>query len=78
MDSIYGANRNFILNAIPHIGRLLERRVEDVLNWAQYLVVAQKPSRELAEKIQKSRVPVLDLVGTAQNWVVSEEVGATV
>jgi GDP-mannose 6-dehydrogenase len=62
LDSIYGANRNFILNAIPHIGRLLERRVEDVLNWAQYLVIAQKPSPELAAKISESRVPVLDLV----------------
>jgi GDP-mannose 6-dehydrogenase len=75
MDSIYGANRNFILNAIPHIGRLLERRVEDVLNWAQYLVVAQKPSADLAEKIRQSRVPVLDLVGTAQNWNVAQELG---
>jgi GDP-mannose 6-dehydrogenase len=74
MDSIYGANRNFILNAIPHIGRLLEPRVEDVLNWAQYLVVAQKPSPELVEKIRHSGVPVLDLVGTAHYWTAAEPV----
>jgi GDP-mannose 6-dehydrogenase len=73
MDSIYGANRDFSLNAIPHIGRLLERRVEDVLNWAQYLVIAQKPSRELAQKIRDSHVPVLDLVDTSQNWVTAGE-----
>ena len=72
MDTIYGANRNFILNAIPHIGRLLEPRVENVLNWAQYLVVAQKPSADLVEKIRNSGVPVLDLVGTAHYWTAAE------
>jgi len=78
LDSIYGANRNFILNAIPHIGRLLERRVEDVLSWAQYLVVAQKPSAELTEKIQASGLPVVDLVGTTHNWTAAKEAGASV
>src|SRR2546426_1636446 len=41
LDNIYGANRTFILEAIPHIGRLLESRPEGVLNWARHLVVAQ-------------------------------------
>lgn len=72
MESIYGTNRNFILNAIPHIGRLLEPRVENVLDWAQYLVVAQKPSPDLVEKIRNSGVPVLDLVGTAHYWTAAE------
>lgn len=78
MDSIYGANRNFILNAIPHIGRLLESRVEDVLNWAQYLVVAQKPSTELVDKIRNSGLPVLDLVGTAHYWTSTGPLAAAV
>jgi GDP-mannose 6-dehydrogenase len=63
MDSIYGSNRNFILNAIPYIGRLLERNVEDVLSWAEWIVVTQKLSDPVARKIAASQVPVLDLVG---------------
>jgi GDP-mannose 6-dehydrogenase len=63
MDEIYGANRNFILNAIPHIGRLMDPTLEMLLGWAQSLVVAQKPSKEIAEAITRSGLPVLDLVG---------------
>ena len=65
LDNIYGANRNFILNAIPHIGRLLDNSLEDLLSWANYLVVTQKPSAEVAAQIAASRLPVLDLVGTS-------------
>lgn len=63
LDAIYGSNRNFLLNAIPHIGRLIEAQPEGVLHWADALVVAQKPSLELAAKIQESGLPVIDLVG---------------
>jgi hypothetical protein len=34
-----------------------------LLGWAQSLVVAQKPSKEIAEAITRSGLPVLDLVG---------------
>ena len=64
LDSIYGSNRNFILNAIPHIGRLLESDIEAMLDWADRLVIAQKPGEELASRISASDRPVLDLVGS--------------
>jgi len=64
LDSIYGSNRDFILTAIPHIGRLLESKVEKVLEWADHVVLAQPPSAELAQVIRGSRLPVLDLVGS--------------
>ena len=64
LDSIYGSNRDFILTAIPHIGRLLESKVESVLEWADHVVLAQPPSPELAKTILSSRRPVLDLVGS--------------
>jgi GDP-mannose 6-dehydrogenase len=63
LEEIYGSNQQFILNAIPHIGRLMDRRLEDTLGWAQHLVVAQKPAPEYAEQIRRSGTPVLDLVG---------------
>lgn len=61
LDDLHGANRAFVLQAIPHIGRLLTG-VDEVLNWSDLLVVAQKPSPELAERIHASNLPVLDLV----------------
>jgi GDP-mannose 6-dehydrogenase len=64
LDSIYGSNRDFILTAIPHIGRLLQSNVESVLEWADHVVLAQPPSAELAQAIRNSGRPVLDLVGS--------------
>jgi GDP-mannose 6-dehydrogenase len=65
IDEIYGSNRNFILNTIPHIGRLMDGSLEQLLGWAQYLVIAQKQSAEAAQKIEDSGLPILDLVGTS-------------
>jgi GDP-mannose 6-dehydrogenase len=63
LESIYGSNRNFLLNAIPHVGRLLVPEVENVLDWADHVVVTQKPARELMNTICSRAKPVLDLVG---------------
>jgi GDP-mannose 6-dehydrogenase len=65
LDAIYGSNRDFILQQIPHIGRLLASSFEDVSGWADYLVVAQSPGAELKRAIQASSLPVLDLTGGA-------------
>ncbi len=67
LEEIYGANRNFILQQIPHIGRLLQSSVDKVVDWADYLIVAQSPSKEMAAKIKASGLPVLDLVGAGLN-----------
>lgn len=65
IEGIYGANRNFILNAIPHIGRLMLPKAESVLEWAQCLVIAQKPSPDLVRLIISSGLPVVNLVGSS-------------
>jgi GDP-mannose 6-dehydrogenase len=62
LDAIYGSNRNFILESIPHIGRLLEGSLEQVLGWADHLVLAQKQSSETMERIRASGIPVVALV----------------
>jgi GDP-mannose 6-dehydrogenase len=64
LDAIYGTNRSFILDTIPHIGRLMHRQLETLLDWADYLVVAQKQSADIARRIQESGLPILDLVGS--------------
>lgn len=64
LDAIYGTNRSFVLNAIPHIGRLMEAcPSRTCFGWAEAVVVAQKPSSALLAKIQASGLPVIDLVG---------------
>ncbi len=62
VDAIYGSNRNFILETIPHIGRLLTSSLDQILAWADHLVLAQKQTAQAMEQIQASGLPVLGLV----------------
>jgi GDP-mannose 6-dehydrogenase len=61
VEEIYGSNRSFILNAIPHISRLMESSVAGLLEWSEVVVVTQKPSAELATALSNSGRPILDL-----------------
>jgi len=61
LDSIYGANRDFILRTIPHISRLLDNTIEETLGWAENLVITQKQPPEILERIRNSGLPGLDL-----------------
>ena len=61
MDRIYGSNRDYVLNAIPHIGKLLTAGFDELAGWADHLVITQRPSAELAAKIRSSGKPVLDV-----------------
>jgi GDP-mannose 6-dehydrogenase len=40
--SLIGANRDFILNRIPHISRLMVNRIDAVLDYAQTIVIGNK------------------------------------
>jgi GDP-mannose 6-dehydrogenase len=62
LDRIHGANRQFVLDVIPHIGSLLDSSLDDLLSWAQHLILAQKPAPEFVERIRRSEIPVLDLM----------------
>lgn len=61
LDQIYGTNQQFLLKAIPHIGRLMEGDLNRVIEWAECLIVTQKPSPELASTIAQCPVTVIDL-----------------
>jgi GDP-mannose 6-dehydrogenase len=76
LDEIYGSNRNYILNAIPHIGRLMDSSVQTLLEWADYLVVTQKQTGAVADAIRSSGRPVLDL--TRPNIRTASEIPASV
>jgi len=62
LDEIYGANRNFILETIPHIGRLLVGNIDQILIWADLLVIAQKQNPATMERIFERGLPAVDLV----------------
>jgi GDP-mannose 6-dehydrogenase len=64
LASLLGANREYILNHIPHIGRLMVDRPEQLLEHAEIIVVASA-STEFAELLHRLPVGthVIDLVG---------------
>jgi GDP-mannose 6-dehydrogenase len=63
LDTIYGSNRNFVLDTIPHIGRLLTGSMDQVLDWADHIVLAQKQDRAATDRLYRSGIPLLDLTG---------------
>jgi GDP-mannose 6-dehydrogenase len=62
LDAIYGSNRSYLVNALPHIGRLLVKDVDEILDWCECLVIAQKPAAGMGRRLAQSRKPMVDLV----------------
>ncbi len=69
IDTIYGSNRNFILQQIPHIGRLMDSDIDQTTAWADHLIVGQKLSADIARKVAASGLPVTDLVGSSLSYL---------
>ena len=61
LDAIYGSNQAFLLSALPHIGRCMEKSLEAVLDWADVLVVTQEPVPAAKANIERHSVPVLNV-----------------
>lgn len=66
LESIFGANRDFLFNALPHISRVIESALSPVLEWADAIVVTLRPSPEEAASIAASGKPVLDVAHGGQ------------
>jgi GDP-mannose 6-dehydrogenase len=62
LDAIYGSNRSYLVNSLPHIGRLLNENLAELLDWSEYMVLAQKPCAATAAQIKASGKPLIDLV----------------
>src|ERR1700730_13899829 len=67
INQIYGSNLSFVISALPHIGRLLAPNAQDLLSWAQHLILAQKPSPEDADRIRSAGLPILDVTRITQS-----------
>jgi len=66
LGEIYGSNQRYIMNAIPHIGNLLDDRLDAMLGWADHVLVAQKPSPAAKQTLEASGKPLIDLVGALE------------
>jgi len=73
LASLMGANREYILNHIPHIGRLMVDRPERLLEHADVVVIASA-GREVAPLVATLAAgkPIIDLVGM---WSTAEGAG---
>ena len=63
LGEIYGSNQRYIMNAIPHIGNLLDDSLDALLGWADHVLIAQKPSPAILARLEQSGRPLIDLVG---------------
>jgi len=75
LASLMGANREYILNHIPHIGRLMVDRLDQLLEHAEVVVVASAASQvtDLLGDLPPGK-RVIDLVGT---WNATEDQGSS-
>ena len=63
LAALMGANREYILTHIPHIGRLMVDRPEQLLDHAEVLVVASASEESKALLQAPPATPIIDLVG---------------
>ena len=68
LADIYGANREFLLRALPDPSSALVEQLDDLLGWAERLIVTQNPGGAVAERMVRSGLPVLDLTRSPDRW----------
>jgi GDP-mannose 6-dehydrogenase len=61
LDEIYGSNLSFVVSALPHIGRLLTRSLDDLISSSDTLVIAQKPTATALAQMKASDLKIIDL-----------------
>lgn len=61
LTKIHGSNQRYLFSTIPHIGNLMQSACDDVLGWADHIVVAQNPSAEMRQRLAASGKPLLYL-----------------
>lgn len=61
LEEIYGSNLSFVISALPHIGKLLVKNIDQLIASSDTLVVAQKPDAASSALLNSSGLPILDL-----------------
>jgi GDP-mannose 6-dehydrogenase len=67
LASLMGANRDFILNRIPHISRLLAENLDSILDHAQTIVIGNRDPefRDIIPRLKDGKT-IVDFVGVAE------------
>ncbi|MFA6216031.1 MAG: nucleotide sugar dehydrogenase [Candidatus Omnitrophota bacterium] len=68
LSSLIGANRDFILNTIPHISRLMVDSISDIINHAETIIIGNSASefKNILELV-KPEQNIIDLVRICEN-----------
>lgn len=61
LEEIYGANQRYLLNTVPHIGRLMRPSFPEWLQEAEVIVITQKLRPEHAEAVRGSGKEIIDV-----------------
>jgi GDP-mannose 6-dehydrogenase len=61
LDEIYGSNLSFVVSALPHIGRLLTRSLDELISSSDALVITQNPTPSALAQMTASGLTILDL-----------------
>jgi GDP-mannose 6-dehydrogenase len=70
LESIYGSNQAFLLNALPHIERCMEKNLQSILDWAELMVITQQPTAEVRKTIAGCAPPMIDVTSYAGSQLV--------
>ena len=65
LEEIYGSNLSFVVSALPHIGKLLVKSIDQLIASSDTLVIAQKADAASGDLLTKSGLPLLDLTRLA-------------
>ncbi len=61
IDSIYGSNKRFLFDTIPHIGRLVTAGLDELLTQSGRIILTLSPPAADRAAIEASGLPVLDV-----------------
>ncbi|MGA3131142.1 MAG: nucleotide sugar dehydrogenase [Terracidiphilus sp.] len=61
LQEIYGSNLSFVVSALPHIGKLLVKSIDELVTSSDTLVIAQKADAASGASLTGSGLPILDL-----------------
>lgn len=68
LASLFGANKDFILNKITHISKLMVANIDEVLNHAQTIIIGNNSNefKDIHKKLQSGK-KIIDLVRAIEN-----------
>jgi len=72
LEDIYGSNLSFVVSALPHIGKLMVRNIDDLLSSSDTVVIAQKPTPAVFAQVNEAGLPILDLTKLSQKASASD------